>query len=145
MKFLDYNAKYDELWKEVRAADDAFHGGPPPPTGRPLDGPRLEWGDHVSHRVFDAFRKPMNRRYWISERAYVGVSPQGSAKFPYVADCAVRWEYDGQTGMNDSPGPHKLTPAEHRTIGDVIEVVEAWVAGEIDALPPSGIWSEVKP
>lgn len=145
MKFTDYNAQYDKLWAKVRAADDEFHGGPPPPTGRPHDSPRLEWGEHESHRVFDAFRKPMDRRYWISDRAYVGVSPQGSVKLPYVADCAVRAEYRGDTWMNRQPGPHHLTPAEHRTIADVIEVVEAWVAGERDALPPSGPWHAVKP
>lgn len=137
MRFTDYNAKYAELMAAVRAAEDEHQGSPIYPRPKPL----LEWGTHPTHQAFEAFRRPMDRRYWISERAYVEISPQGSADFPYCATVAVRWERDGDSGMNTNPMPHQLTPDEHRGVANVIEMVNSWVSGARSTLPPSGRWS----
>jgi hypothetical protein len=143
MKFIDYNAQHEELWRKVRAAEERFQGKPRPPKGgyEKLS----EWGSLPEQRALDAHSKPMQRVYWVSERAAIRIAPQGSDRVPYCADAMVQTTHNGETWMNTNPNPHNLSPAEHRAIGDVIEVVERWVAGEIDDLPPAGVWSEVKP
>ena len=140
MRFADYNLQHEHLRLKVRAEEDA-HQGPAPEGGRKH---LSEWGSYPSHRVIDAFWKQHARRYWISDRAYVDISPQGSAKLPYCATVSVRMTYGGEQWTNTSPQPHHLTPAEHHEIGDVIKVVDEWIAGERDALPPSGPWAMVR-
>lgn len=120
MKFVDYIAECERLWIDVHR-----------------QGPAGEWGWHPAHRVWDAFMDLFQREYWISERARVRIWPGRSALYPYSMSS------ERVDTMCTNLLPHQLTPAEHRMIADIVEMVEMWVAGQLDELPPSGVWSAV--
>lgn len=121
MRYDDFVSEHDRMW----AKDGPIRAG---------RAKTDEWGSRPADKEWSAYEETARRCYRISDRAAVNVHPQGVSTRPVALFIWFRTD-DGY--INDSPMLHNLTPGEWRGAADILQLVNSWVEGEINDLPPS--------